>query len=100
MFYLKVHDSGGREIVALCDKELIGKIFRENDLKLEVNERFYKGDLINAEEARQLLTNFSNINIVGENSIKICRELEIVNDDSIMIVEGISYAMVLSIWKI
>lgn len=97
MFYLKIHDSGGKEIVALCDEELIGKIFRENGLRLEVSERFYKGDLINVDGAKQLLTNFTNINIAGENSIKICKELKLVEEDSVKVIQGIPYAMVLAI---
>ncbi len=95
MLYLKVHDSGNREIIALCDEELIGKTFRDNGIKLEVNERFYKGELKDLEEVKDRLNAGENFNIVGEKAIKLCVELELIDETSVLNVEGIPYAMVL-----
>ncbi len=32
-----------REVVALCDKEILGKQFEQGNMQLDVKENFYKG---------------------------------------------------------
>ncbi len=39
--YLKIHKSY-RNVVALCDAELIGKKFEEGNMQLYLRENFYK----------------------------------------------------------
>ena len=41
--YLKTYKSGTQFIVAVCDKDLLGKILKEGDVTVEVSEEFYKG---------------------------------------------------------
>src|SRR3989344_5968310 len=50
MFYVKIHDAGYRKIIAVCDMQLIGKNLTNGEIKLDVSERFYKGDLKNKDE--------------------------------------------------
>ena len=35
MIYIKIHKSNNQEILAVCDKELIGKIFKDKDICLK-----------------------------------------------------------------
>ena len=47
---IKIHKSAGKEILAVADKEIIGKKFEEGELCLDVSERFYKGEEKTEEE--------------------------------------------------
>ena len=46
-----------RDVVAICDKELIGKKFYEGKFQLDVKENFYKGEEMDEEKTIQILKN-------------------------------------------
>jgi hypothetical protein len=41
--YVKIHKTENKDIVAVCDEDLLGKKFEEKELILDVSEEFYKG---------------------------------------------------------
>ena len=88
-----------RDVVALCDKELIGKKFVEEKFQLDIKESFYKGEETNEEKALEILKNMSledaTFNIVGEKSIKTAIKAGIINENSIGKIKGIPFALVL-----
>jgi len=94
MIYLKINRTELSEIIAVCDEELIGKSFSENNLKLDVTERFYKGKLMNEEEIIEKLKNARNINIVGKNSINLAIKHRIIDKDSVIKIKNIPHAVI------
>ena len=88
-----------RDIVAICDKELIGKKFEENLLQLDVKESFYKGEEVSKEKALEILRNMkkedATFNIVGKKSIETAKEAEIITEDLIGKVQNIPFALLL-----
>ena len=55
MMYVKIHHSGDRVVIAICDEELIGKKISEGALVLNISERFYKGEKKSQEEVKKIL---------------------------------------------
>ena len=92
MFYVKIHQKEGNNIVAICDEALLGKCFEEGKVILEINN-FYKGNLVDGEEVKDYLKE-NNLNLVGKEIIKIALELGVVNKESILIVKGVPHAEV------
>ncbi|MBI4159224.1 DUF424 family protein [Candidatus Woesearchaeota archaeon] len=84
MMLLKVHKSENSEIVSLCDDDLIGKIFEEGKLHIEISERFYKGEELPKEKIILVLKNCNNANIVGKESIKLALDNNIIEKNSII----------------
>ncbi|OYT36551.1 hypothetical protein B6U91_00940 [Candidatus Pacearchaeota archaeon ex4484_71] len=88
-----------RFVVAICDENLIGKRFEEENSQLEIKENFYKGIKKSKEEILQLISKMSaedaTFNIVGEESVTTAIESGIVSEDSIKRIGNIPYAMVL-----
>ena len=88
-----------RDVVALCDKELIGKKFVEEKFQLDIKESFYKGEETTEEKALEILKNMSledaTFNIVGEKSIKTAIKAGIINEDSVGTIKEIPFALVL-----
>lgn len=88
-----------RDIVALCDKELIGKVFEENNFQLNVKESFYKDKEVSEEKAiellREMLAEDATFNIVGEKSIKTALKAKIITKESIGRIAGIPFALIL-----
>lgn len=98
---------GYRDVVAICDSDLLGKKFEELSesgeliLQLDVKENFYKGKEgreIDNEELLALIKSFSledaTFNIVGENSVAVAIRAGIVSRESVKRIQEIPYAMV------
>jgi len=90
--YVKVHKLKYENIVALCDKELIGKLLEEKNLQLNITERFYKGEELPEDEIILLLKNSTNINIVGEKSINLALKSGIIDKENIIKIQGVPHA--------
>ena len=88
-----------RDVVAVCDKEIVGKKFFEGKMQLDVKENFYKGEEKTEEEVSEILKDMkmedATFNIVGRNAIKIALENGIIYEEQIGEVEGIPFALVL-----
>ena len=97
MMYIKVHRSY-RLVVAICDKELLGKKFEEGIKQLEIQENFFKGEEADSDEIIEHLKNFSmddaTFNIVGKKSCQAALKAGIINKQGIGRVSGIPFALV------
>lgn len=97
--FLKVSESY-RNVVAICDEELIGKRFEEEKFQLDVKENFFKEKKVSEEELIKIIRNMSiedaTFNIVGEKSIKTALKVGIISEDSIGKIKGIPFALVLN----
>jgi hypothetical protein len=96
MISIKVHDSY-RRVVAVADKEIIGKKFEEGKRQLDVRENFYKGNEFTEEEAVKQLQRHSvedaTFNIVGEKSVKAAFAAGIIGNNSTSKVAKIPFAL-------
>ncbi len=94
MIYIKRNLSQTSDILAVCDENLIGKTFKEKDLKIEITERFYKGDLVDDNEAIKIMKEHRNINIVGNDSIKLALKNKIIEKENIIKIKNIPHAII------
>ena len=88
-----------RDIVAICDSELIGEKFEEGDFQLDIKENFYKGEEVSEEQLKEIISNMSRedatFNIVGKKAISLALEQKIINREGIKKIQNIPFAMVL-----
>ena len=72
--FFKLHKSY-RNVVAICDTELLGKTFEEGKSYLDIKESFYKGEELDKIEIKKRIDFYSKedatFNIVGKESIKV-----------------------------
>lgn len=92
MIYVKIHKSSGSFVTSVCDSELIGKKFKENKIILNVVESFYKGEEFDVKKVKEFMLKAINLNIVGQKSINIALELNLISKDHILIVKGVPHA--------
>ncbi|USS41766.1 DUF424 domain-containing protein [Thermococcus aggregans] len=90
--YVKVYRVQGEVLVAACDEELLGKTFREGELKLEVKERFYKGELREVEDLKSLLEEATIANLTGERCVSKAIELGYVDPKRVLRIQGVPHA--------
>jgi len=88
-----------RDIVAVCDDELLGKKFEEGKLQLDVKESFFKGKESSREEVSDIMRDMkledSTFNIIGEKSVQIALETGIITKEGIRKIANIPFALVL-----
>jgi len=98
MVQLKVHNSY-RDVVAICDTDLVGNVFEEGKFQLEVKENFYFGEEVDKGRLllriKELSSEDATFNIIGEKSIGIALNSGLIGKDTSKTIQGIPFSMVL-----
>lgn len=88
-----------RDVVAVCDSELLGKKFEEGKFQLDVKESFFKGKESSKEEVREVMIDMkledSTFNIIGEESVRTALETGIITGEGVGRIANIPFALVL-----
>ncbi|SFM61457.1 DUF424 domain-containing protein [Methanolobus profundi] len=95
--YLKIHRSGDNTIVALCDRELLGRTLKEGNISVTVSEDFYKGDIVSEEKAIEVISKATNINIFGEKAVSCAVKCGAVDKSNVMIINEVAHAQIFRI---
>ncbi|HMF30256.1 MAG TPA: DUF424 family protein [Candidatus Lokiarchaeia archaeon] len=91
--FLKKHIQGEKIVIAAADEEIIGQEFQEENRKIFVSDLFYRGDLLEIEEALKILKSARNINLVGQNIVSAAVEARIIHEFAIITVQGVPHAL-------
>lgn len=95
---VKIHNSY-RNVVCICDTELLGKKFEEGDRILDIRESFYKGDEISPDKVEEIIIDMAKedatFNIVGKESTELAIKTGIISKDAIGQVQDTPFALVL-----
>ena len=89
---VKVHQTQNGTLVAICDSELVGKKFSEDDKELDLTGDFFAGDEMDEDHAGDLLRNCYTFNLVGENSVKLGLKEEVIMEEDVKLISGIPHA--------
>ena len=63
-------------------------------LKLDITERFYKGDLVNEKDAVKIIKSARNINIVGKISINLLIKEKVIRKEDVIKIKNIPHAII------
>lgn len=95
---VKIH-STYRDVIAICDSDLIGKTFEEGNRSLFVNPNFYQGEEKTKEEILEVidmgLAEDFTFNIVGKESIELALQANAIKPEGVVTIQGIPVALVL-----
>lgn len=94
---VKIHKSY-RDIVAVCDSELLGRKLEQGKVVLEITE-FYNGKGIAEQELVTLLKDYAaedaTFSIVGDKSVNAALKAGIISKEGIKKVQGVPFALIL-----
>ena len=82
-----------QNMVAACEKSLIGKTFKEGKITLKVTEGFYKGEEKSEDKLLELLKKATIANLVGK-PVDLAINHNLVDEDGVMEISGIKYAQI------
>ncbi len=97
MFRMRVYRVKGEVLVAVCDSDIVGRTFREGDLKLEVKESFYGEEEVGEEEVKRALRNATIANITGNKAVNLAVRIGIIDKNRILYIEGCPHAQMVVI---
>ena len=92
MLIAKKYDLGTKSILAVCDKEHLGKSFEEGNLFFEVRQKFYGGEEITREQLLELIKDADSINFFGNKCVKIAIKEGLISESNVIIINGIKHA--------
>ena len=77
----------------MCDKDLIGKTFEENELSLTVSENFYNGrEVSDKKELLKIIKNAPNMNIIGKESVDFAIKNHVIDKNNVILIKKIPYS--------
>lgn len=97
MFRLKVHASGDKTIVAVCDSDILGHIFEEKERILDVDKDFFSGKnmlLKDIEKIAETIHASNTSNIIGNRIVAELVKNGAIKTQSVKEICGVKYAMV------
>jgi len=90
---VKIHKTqDGKKLVAVCDKELLGKKFKEKNIQLDLSSDFYNGEEKNEEELMKMFDDAYIVNMVGKKAVDLGKKAGIVLEENIVYVKKIPHA--------
>jgi len=98
--YLKIHETKDGNIVAACDKELIGKVIEDKNgvcIDLDKYRNFYTGKIVGEEELAKALRNFSSVNLVGKKVVAVAVKEGLIDENDIRYINTIPYIQIYQI---
>jgi len=93
---MRIHVDQGHRLLAACDKEILGKEFKEDELHLKVKEKFYCDEYVDKETFLRFLKTVDMANLVGELVVSAAVEAGYIDDEFVLRIEGIPHAQLCS----
>lgn len=93
---LRIHRSADcKEVVGICDKELLGTTLTEGDLNIVISPGFFGGEEAGEEEILAVLQKYGNINMFGERCTSIAIQHGFIDHASCRMIAGVPHAVIL-----
>ena len=89
---MRIHSASENLILAACDKELLGRTLSHGDIQFKVSEHFYGGDLVNDDTFLSMISQVRSANIVGNHCVDLLKKKGILDDGSIILIQGIKHS--------
>ena len=95
--YIKEYDSDSGLLIAVCDKDLVGKSFEEAGLSLTISERFYKGKEATEDEVIASLQQATVANVVGHRAIRCAVDNNFIEEACVIFIDGVPHAQMVKL---
>lgn len=97
--YLRIHQSGGKKVVAVCDEGLLGRVLEEGGrcIDLARHRAFYEGKKADVKEVEEALESFDSANLVGKSAVNVALHMKLIKKSYVMYINTIPYIQLYSI---
>ena len=90
--YMHVRETSEHYVVAICDKNLLGRTLVEDKIKFKVSEEFYGGELVEIDTCLQHLKKATIANMIGNDTVKAAIDAGMVHEQAVIYIDGHPHA--------
>jgi len=94
MFSARLIRHKDTNMLNICDKDLLGKTLNRDNFSLKISEEYYAERIVEKEEAKDLLKQSDNINMVGKNIIDLSVDMGIGSEKGVKVIDGVPFLIV------
>ena len=94
MFSARLIRHQDTNMLNICDSDLLGKTLNRDNFSLKIREEYYAEKTIEKEEAKDLLKQSDNINMVGKDIIDLSVNMGIGSEEGVKVIDGIPFLIV------
>ena len=94
MFSARLIRHQDTNMLNICDSDLLGKTLNRDNFSLKIREEYYAEKTIEKEEAKDLLKQSDNINMVGKDIIDLSVNMGIGSEKGVKVIDGIPFLIV------
>ena len=94
MFCARLINHNNTRMLNICDADLLGRTLNRDNFSLKISQEYYTDKTIEKEEAKDLLKESDNINMVGKEIISLSVDIGVGSPDGIKIIDGIPFLIV------
>ena len=94
MFSARLIRHQDTSMLNICDSDLLGKTLNRDNFSLKIREEYYAEKTIEKEEAKDLLKQSDNINMVGKDIIDLSVNMGIGSEEGIKVIDGVPFLVV------
>jgi hypothetical protein len=92
---LNERDTDKGRLVSVCDAEVLGEDFENDDVSLTVDPDFYDGDPADENAVVESLANCTVANLVGTTAVGLAIEHGFVDEENVLELDGTRHAQLL-----
>ena len=97
MFVYKLQKIGNESLLAVADKNIIGKSFESNDLNIHVSENFYYEKECGEKEILKIINSATIVNAVGNSIIELMLKNMLIEKENIIEIGGVMHAQLVRV---
>ncbi len=94
---IRIHANETGSVLAAADAQLLGKTLNEGKISLNVSKTFYHEKMVDENELVEHLNEAGNINLIGEETVKVAVKQGIISQNSARRIAGVPHAQIYKI---
>jgi hypothetical protein len=94
---LRIIKSSPYIFINICEKKFLGKVFKQGNIVIDVNNEFYDGEEVSIDYAFSLVDEATIVNIVGDEIVEEAIRRGIVHRDSVIKIGEVKFAQLYNI---
>lgn len=94
MVHIREIQHGHEVLLAACDHGLLGQVYREGEIVLDIKESFYGGETGDVEALTELFHQATIINLVGENCVAAAVESGLACEEEVLVIDGVPHLQI------
>ena len=91
-FYMKTYKREAGLLVAVCDKELVGRTLKSGDLDVNISTHFYKDKQVGAEQVLRALKGAFAGNFFGKKAVRLAIKAKVISKSGVKKIANIPHA--------